>query len=86
MESDSTPKIGLMIDQRPVGQLGLAKLSESEIFNEDTDYSDSEDETEDISEGGQVQAEPESAPAKRSSARIQLATQTGAFHKRTRYA
>ena len=82
MESDALPKIDLLVDHKPVGQLGLAKFPESMLFNEDTDYSDSdsEDEAEVISEGVQAQ------PAKRTSARIKLANEAGDFHKRTRRA
>ena len=88
MESDAVPKIDLIVDHKPVGQLGLAKFPESMLFNENTDYSDSdtEDEAENISEGVQVQPEQASVPAKRTSARIKLAKQAGDFHKRTRLA
>ena len=88
MESDSVPKIDLVVDHRPVGQLGLAKFPESSVFHENADYSDSEaeEELQDISEGAQEQNEAATVPAKRTSARIQLANQAGEFHKRVRYA
>ena len=88
MESDLLPKIDLVVDDKPVGQLGLAKFQESMLFDENTDYSDSDsdDEAGTISEGGQVQAETNAAPAKRSSARIRLSNQAGTLHKRTRLA
>ena len=88
MESDSVPKIDLIVDQKPVGQLGLAKFPESLLFNDNTDCSDSdtEDEAENISEGVQVQPDQASVPAKRTSARIRLANQPGTLHKRTRRA
>ena len=88
MESDSLPKIDLVVDRQPVGQLGLAKFPDSLMYNENTDYSDSEEEeeTKDSSEGVQGQNETSGVPIKRTSARIQLAKQTGDFHKRTRYA
>ena len=88
MESDSLPKIDLMVDHKPVGQLGIAKFPESMLFDENTDYSDSDsdDEVGTISEGGQGQAETNAVPAKRSSARIRLSAQAGTLHKRTRLA
>ena len=88
MESDSVPKIDLVVDQKPVGQLGLAKFPESMLFNENIDYSDSdtENEAENISEGVPDQTDTNSVPAKRTSARIKLANQAGEFHKRTRLA
>ena len=88
MESDALPKIDLVVEDKPVVQLGLAKFPESLIFNENTDYSDSdsEDEAENISEGVQAQTDQKSVPAKRTSARIKLANQAGDFHKRTRLA
>ena len=86
MELDAMPKIDMLVDHKPVGQLGLAKFPESMLFNETTDYSDSdtEDEAENISEGVPVQTDKNSVPAKRTSARLKLANQAGDFHKRTR--
>ena len=71
-----------MVDQRPVGHLGLAQLSEA---NDNTDYSDSEAEEEVISDGVPMEASSVPVAEKRSSARIQLTNQAGAFHKRARH-
>ena len=79
MEADATPKIDLVVDDKPVGQLGLAHCHPTEVA-QDTDYSDTDDE--ETSEGAAM-GNPDSA--KRSSARIRLMDQeAGQFHKRAR--
>ena len=82
MESDSIPKIDLVIDNRPVGQLGLANPVEAD---ENTDYSDSEAEDADTSVGAPMDEVTTTATPKRSSARIQLSNKAGTLHKRTRF-
>ena len=83
MESDSIPKIDLVLDNQPIGQLGLANQVEAD---ENTDYSDSEAENEDISIGAPKGDSASTATPKRSSARIKLSDKAGNLHKRTRYA
>ena len=85
MESDSIPKIDLVVDHRPVGQFGLARIDEAQ---ENTDYSESDSEPEDTinSEGAPVDEKPVPATPKRRSARIQLTNKAGELHKRVRYA
>lgn len=85
LESDSVPKIDLVVDDKSVGQFGLANMEEAAA---NTDYSDSEPEQdENLTSNGVPADEPEVVTApKRSSARIRLSTQAGNLHKRTRYA
>ena len=85
MESDSIPKIDLVVDHRPVGQFGLARFDEAQ---ENTDYSESDSEPEDTvtSEGAPVDEKVSQATPKRRSARIQLTNKAGDMHKRVRYA
>ena len=83
MNADSTPKIDLIVDSRPVGQLGLAHWDPTKA-DQDTDYSDTEDE--DISNGAPQTSEEAHSTPKRAAKMGLLNSPAGKVHKRTRYA